>query len=80
MICRPIGRPAAVCAQGTLTAGCSLMLNGSVKPMCSIARSGSPVGLGDSAAKALTGATGEMTKSKGWLAATAASRSAANWW
>jgi hypothetical protein len=47
--------------------------------MCSIARSGSPVGLGASAAAATLGATGEITKSKGAQAVTAASRRAANW-
>ena len=79
MTCRPMGNPPSVWLQGTLMAGCSLMLQGSVKAMCSIARCGSLVGLAHSAGNADTGATGEITKSNGWHAATAASRSAANW-
>ena len=55
------------------------MLKGSVKPMCSIARSGSLLGIGHSAGKADTGATGETTKSNGAQAATLASRSAPIW-
>jgi hypothetical protein len=46
-----------------LAAGCSLMLNGSVKAMCSNGRSGSLVGHGHSAANAATGAVGERTTS-----------------
>ena len=42
-------------------AGCSDMLKGTVKPMCSSGRSGSLVGEGNSAAKAGTGDTGDST-------------------
>ena len=42
-------------------AGCSDMLKGTVKPMCSSGRNGSLVGDGRSAAKAGTGDTGEIT-------------------
>ena len=65
--------------QGTLAAGCSLMLYGKVKAMCSNGRSGSLTGLAHSAAKLGTGLTGDSTKSKGRQAATAASRNAAIW-
>src|SRR4029453_12704184 len=41
--------------------GCSDMLNGRVKPMCSSGRSGSLVGEGNSAANAGTGDVGEIT-------------------
>ena len=47
--------------------------------MCSNGRCGSLVGLAHSAAKLGTGLTGESTKSKGWQAATAASRIAPIW-
>jgi hypothetical protein len=62
-----------------LAAGCPLMLNGSVKAMCSNGRSGSFSGLAHSAGKRDTGLTGESTKSKRAQAATAASRSAPIW-
>ena len=42
-------------------AGCSDMLNGTVKPMCSSGRSGSFVGEGRPAGKAGTGETGDST-------------------
>ena len=56
---------------GTLADGCSLMLYGSVKPMWSIARAGSLLGMAHSAGKLATGDTGLSTKSNGWLATTA---------
>ena len=46
-----------------LAAGCSDMLKGTVKAMCSSGRSGSLVGEGSSAANAAIGAVGEIT---GW--------------
>ena len=63
-----------------LAAGCSLMLKGSVKAMCSSGRAGSLVGLGQFGGdRPAIGAVGESTKSKGAQAATAASRIAPIW-
>jgi hypothetical protein len=47
-----------------------------VKPMCAMPPSVSPNGIGHSAGNAATGATGERTASKGWVAATVACWSA----
>ena len=47
-------------AQLTEMAGCSPMLKGTVKPMCSSPRSGSLVGEGHSAGAGALGETGEI--------------------
>ena len=65
--------------QGMEAAGCSDMLKGTVKAMCSSGRSGSSVGEGRCASKATTGAVGESTQSKGAVARTVATRVAWNW-
>ena len=74
-----MGKPSVVWPQSMLAAGCSLMLNGSVKAMCSKGRCGSLSGLAHSAANVGTGLTGDKTKSTGRQAVAAASRSAAIW-
>ena len=61
--------PAPSKPQLTDAAGCSLMLNGNVKPMCASARSTSLVGEGHSAGKVGTGDTGDSTRSNGWASA-----------
>ena len=65
-------RPSAVKPALTVPAGWPERLNGAVKPMCDIASSPSPHGMGHSAGKAAIGATGEMTRSKASVAATVA--------
>ena len=65
-------RPSAVPPQFVVPAGWPDMLKGAVKPMCDIASSPSPHGIGHSAGKALIGATGDSTRSTALVAATVA--------
>ena len=68
--CRPMVRPSEVKPQLTVAAGWPDMLYGAVKAMCAMPRSSSANGIGRSAGKAATGATGERTRSKGSVAVT----------